>query len=429
MKKHLRLLPLIFIPLVLASCNTNEESAASVVSSATESVSVVTTTSEQSSAPVSTQSSQSISSAVSTSSISSSISSSSAPTSSSSTQEDPHYEIGQTYTSSSWDKTIQEMVKLTVGDLANKIPTFIASNYEAIVEYATDGADVFLVFEIKCFNPNANSAVRLYREKMIELGYTISSDNTYGYLMKDYYSDLFVSYGVIEADIDYFDIAAVIRTTREAEWNSEAINMYTEIEVPSFSAPAYQTTYDNSKDQMTVFALFVDKNAINQYERILQNAGYTFDTKSTLEMPIYVDPTGYVTVQLYQTYGDYNTDALYIIINNRWPTTSIYAFLGGQITFPKLESNNAVFDNYAYLDEGGQGKDEDYVLVIYYIYATASDFSNYVSTLMTYDYEVESSRTSESGVMSVTLKDYKGYVVVAYNPNTNEIAIAIYQAE
>ena len=417
MKKHLRLLPLVLIPIVLASCEHPTKSTSSEASQSTSISSV-----EPSSNIVS-------------SSASNSASISSSSSSASSSEKPVEVEIGKKHLSNSWDEVIEQMVKMTVGDLWEKVPSFIAPSYEAIVDNATDGDDKFLVFEVKCFNPNATSATRLYKEKMVELGYTIAPTNDYGYLMKDYYSDLFVSFGVVDDEIDYFEIAAVIRTTRESKWNSAAINMYADMEVPEFPATAYQTTYDNSKDQMTVFALFVTSNAITQYETILQNAGYTFDSKSTIDMPIYIDPTGYVTVQLYQTYGDYNTDALYIIINNNWPTTGIAAFTG-LTHFPKLESNNAVFDGYVYMDLGGQGRDEDYVLCIYYKYASTTDFSNYVTLLINnteLGFTAGEPQTSPNGVVSVQLTGfwdlYNIPVTVALNPNTNEICIAIYQRE
>ena len=421
MKKQLRLLPLILIPLVLSGCKQTKESSSDVITSSVDSQSSVVSSevsSEPSIAPSSTISSSSMSNS------SSSAISSSAPA--------PYeVKVGEKYKTSYWDESIQQMIQTTVGDVWDKVPTFTAPNYEAVMDYAMDGPDKFLVFEIKCFNPNANSAVRLYREKLEALGYTIASTNDYGYCMKDNYNDLFVGYEVVDADIPYFYISVVVRHTREETWNSAAIKAYAEIDVPSFPATAYQTTYDNSKDSMTIFALFVDKNAISQYETILQNAHYTFNTQSTLEMPMYVDPTGYVTVQLYQTYGDYNCDALYISINNAWPTTSIRAFQKDN-TLPRLESSTASFDTYVYMDLGGQGRDEDYVLCIYYVNASTVDFSNYVQLLLANDYESGDPYTSTSGVVSVTLTTYidlyTAEVTVAFNPSSSELCIAVYQA-
>ena len=94
--------------------------------------------------------------------------------------------IGEIYKSNTWDKKINKMAERAVEDLWEKIPVFIAPDYEAVVEIGHDEDVTFPVFKLKCFNPNSASALRLYREKMIENGFTLSSLGNYGYLMKDY---------------------------------------------------------------------------------------------------------------------------------------------------------------------------------------------------------------------------------------------------
>ena len=339
--------------------------------------------------------------------------------------------IDEVYTSTTWDKKINKMAERAVGDLWNKIPTFIAPDYEAVVYVGHDGDETFPVFKIKCFNPNSASALRLYREKMLENEFTLSSLGNYGYLMKDYSSDLFVNFDVVEDDNSYFEILAAVRETRMIEWDSKFIDLYAGAQVPVCPAPAYQCLYDNSRDQVIVLAQFIEKNGLKTYEGILKAAGYTYSSISTSETVVYDDPTGYISVQIYQTYGDYECDALYITITNSWPTISIMAF-NGIADFPKLESLNATYDTYAYIDLGGEGKDEDYVLCVYYMHASTADFSAYVTKLTSeYKFVAGESTTTESGVMSINLsKQMEGYVVeitVSLSTATNEICIAFYQ--
>ena len=420
MNKHLRLLPLVLIPLVLGSCNHGKSESSSVESNNTSTSIVESLSQEQSSSSEASSSSQDSSS--------SSSSSSSTPT--------DEVVIGEVYQTNYWDNKVQKMIEMTLGDLSDKVPAFITTRYEAMVDEAKDGNDKFLVFDIKCFNPNAASATRLYREKMVELGYSFDA-NGIGYLMKDYYSDLFLSYDVVDGDAPYFHIMSTIRKTREATWDKSFIDMYAAMEIPSYDAPAYDISYDSSSDKVIVYALFTGTNAISEYETILQKAGYVFNAQSTLDMPIYTDPTGYVTVQLYQTYGDYNCNALYIAIDNSWPQTSIISFIG--ITdFPKLVSDTASFDGYGFYDEGKQGKDEDIVLLIYYINVTEDEFYDYAQYLIDLGFEAGELKTSEAGVMSVQLTGHAGGytlpLVIAYSAEANgngitphQLCIAIYQ--
>ena len=215
------------------------------------------------------------------------------------------------------------------------------------------------------------------------------------------------------------------------EWDSKFIDLYAGAQVPVCPAPAYQCLYDNSRDQVIVLAQFIEKNGLKTYEGILKAAGYTYSSISTSETVVYDDPTGYISVQIYQTYGDYECDALYITITNSWPTISIMAF-NGIADFPKLESLNATYDTYAYIDLGGEGKDEDYVLCVYYTNASNVDFSSYVSKLTSeFGFTAGESVTTESGVVSIDLsleiENYTVDITVSLSTSTNELCIAFYQ--
>lgn len=347
-------------------------------------------------------------------------------------KEEIKVEIGHVYKSNVWDDTINAVCKTAVGDLYVKIPTFIAPSYEAVVDNAYDGDEQFLVCTILCGGTNASSADRLYKEKLIENGFTINAVDGYAYLMKDYSSDLFVDYSVItENEEEYFQIKAVVRKTRDLEWDASFVNLYAGVEVPICPAKAYNNYYDNFKDQVIIYALFVGDNAMNEYEAILQNAGYTYNRNSSSLTSVYDDPTGYVQVQIYERDGDYNSNALYIQITNLWPTIGILSF-NGIADFPKLNSENAVYDKYGYIDMGGEGDDKDYVLVVYYDQCTNIDFAAYVNLLVEqYHFEASNQTTSEAGTVSVDLtlatQNYDVVVQVAYSTEHNSICIAFYQ--
>ena len=342
-------------------------------------------------------------------------------------------DVGQIYKSTTWDETIVEMAKTVVGDMYNKIPKFIAPNYEAYMENATDDGEEFLVFTVMCFGTNSSSADVLYRQKMQQVGFTLNVNQGYGFMMKDYESDLFVSYGNVDIDVEeYFEIKAVVRYTRQLNWDSQFVNLYAGMEVPVCPAKAYNNLYDNYNYKVIINALFVEDNAMDKYVDILRKAGYTYDsTVSTTETVVYYDPTGYVSIQIYETYGEYETPALYIEINNRWPTILIMAF-NGIMDFPKLESDNAAYDKWTLIDPVGEANEKDYVLSIYYVNASNVDFANYVSELVDNCGFVASSQgvtTSNIYYADLVLDKDKVYaeVSVMYSAPRNEICIAIYQ--
>ena len=271
-------------------------------------------------------------------------------------------QIGVTYSSLTWDDTVNEMLKKAIGDLADKIPAFIAPSYDAELNWYTEDQEEFLIFRIDCIGTNASSAERLYREKMTENGFTLSSTGPYGYLMKDYESDLFLDYGIFTNDVDpYFQIKTYVRKTRQLEWDSEFVDLYADMHVPVCPANAYNNLYNNIQNQVIIYAMFIEDNAMNNYQKILREAGYVYNSNSTSDCVVYNDPTGYVSVQVYETYGDYNTLALYITITNSWPTFSILAFTG-LIDFPKLNCDEAIYYGYRFY-EGTT--DADTVLLVY----------------------------------------------------------------
>jgi len=408
--------------MVIVSCNTTQSSSNSSVSSSSlseTSSSIIESSIESTSTSSTSSLSNSSSSAISSSSSSSSISSS-AP---------KEVAVGEIYTTNVWDEQINKMSQQVVGDLWEKIPVFLATNYEAVMNYSQDGNETFLVLGIKCFGVNTTSATRLYSDKMVELGYTINSLDGYGYLMKDYYSDLFLSFGVIEDEINYFNLQAVVRQTREKNWDYLSINTYADMEIPAYPAKSYQTVYDNSRQQINVYALFTGENAAREYSKILEDADYTLSSSSAMDILVYEDPTGYVTIQLYQTYGDYNCNALYICINNRWPTMAIASYIGVTL-FPKLESDTARYDDYLYIDVGGEEKPEDIAICIYYVNVSNVDFSSYVNLLIDYGFATGESHTSDTGTilipMSKKIGEYTASVDLSLQTSTNTMCIAIY---
>ena len=340
-------------------------------------------------------------------------------------------EVGQFYESVTWDATVDKMAKEAVGDLWNKIPKFIAPEYVSFKEYAQDGNDVFLIFNIYCYGPNVNSATLLYQEKLEENGFTIGSTKDYAYLMKDYESDLYVGYGVADT-LDSFNIRAVVRQTRHLNWDSEFIDLYAGTSVPVCEAKAYNITYDNSRDQVYVYALFVGDTAMKDYEQTLKVHQYTYGSESTSESSIYYDPTGYVSVQIYETYGDYNSKALYITITNAWPTIGIASF-NGIVDFPKLDTMTGEYGSYAYMDMGGVEDPKDYVLCIYYDNVSNVDFAGYVNKLVNNYNFVASDASSDEDYNSVYLtRDLGKYTVtirVLLSVKRGSICIVFYQSD
>ena len=340
-------------------------------------------------------------------------------------------EISKIYRTNLWDDQVNRVAEKAVGNMYTKIPAFIATRYESEVNWYINDEEKFLIFTIACFGTNASSAERLYREKMSENGFTLSS-GAYGYLMKDYESDLFLDYAIITNDVEpYFEIKAYVRNTRQLEWDSYFIDLYADMHVPVCPAQAYNNLYNNVQNQVIVYAMFLEDNAMNNYQKILREAGYTYNSNSTVDCVVYDDPTGYVSVQVYETYGDYNTLALYITITNRWPTFSILAFTG-LVEFPKLNCDNAIFDKYAFFK--GQ-TDEDTVLVIYYDNLSNIDFGNYINLLVNENgFAAGNQTTGEGGSMFVDLtyeaENYDVTITVGFQYNTeknNSMYIAFYQ--
>lgn len=341
-------------------------------------------------------------------------------------------EIGEVYSSLTWDVTVNDMLEQAIGDLSDKVPVFIAPSYEAEVDWYKEEQEEFLIFRIDCIGTNASSAERLYREKMTEKGFTLSSTGPYGYLMKDYESDLFLDYAVITNDVEpYFQIKTYVRKTRQLEWDSYFIDLYADMHVPVCPANAYNNLYNNIQNEVIVYAMFIEDNAMNNYQKILRDAGYTYNANSTSDCVVYDDPTGYVSVQVYETYGDYNTLALYITITNRWPTFSILAYTG-LVDFPKMNCDEAIY--YGYSFDAGES-DEDTVLLVFYDNLSNMDFANYISYLVNeHGFVASNQRTSDEGNLFVDLtletEICDVYILLGFqynNTTNNTMFIAFYQ--
>ncbi len=434
MKKHFSLLAAAMLAMTLGACNNPATTTSNDMTSSLSSSSEVVETSTSSSV---TSSSSELS--LSSSSSSSSVSSSSSSSSSTSSVETPkQVEIGEVYKTNVWDITVKNMTKTVLGDLWEKIPEFTSQRYEALMAYP-DGSNV-LTFQIKCFGASANSALRLYKERMEAYGYYFSAENNYGYQMVDYYSDLFLAFSLEteNTEVPCFIIQSNIQQTREKEWNNYAVSLYTDLtDIPACPAESYTTSYDSSKDTLTVYALFVDRNTVvNKYMTELVKAGFISQGTDQYGATTMIDPTGYVSVVLYLTYGDYNCDALYINFVNVWPSVGIASFT--LLTqFPKVTSDTAKFDRYKYFDLVGEGNEKDYVLCIYYLYVSTTDYESYVDALVDYGFDKGDVSVSETNIITTELAVsmitdtgaiYKINVDVLYQVSSSIICIILHPA-
>ena len=435
MKKHFAFLTATLLAVSLSACNGTSSSTGGNTSSASN----ITTSSSviESSSSDEVTSSSSINSVSSTSS-SSSISSSSSSASTSSAPKE--VQIGEFYESRTWDESIVNMTKTVLGDYWEKVPVFLATRYEAYMNFNDGG---ILTFQIRCFGVNGSSATRLYKEKMTEYGYYFSAESNYGYQMVDYYSDLFLAYSYEDLDdltigTPFFVIQANIQQTREVAWNSVIVDLYTDITgVPACPAESYSTSYDNTKDTLTVFALFVDKNTVmSKYINELYKVGFTVKSTDQYGVTTLIDASGYLTVQLYLTYGDYDCDALYINFVNIWPSVPIASFTN-LAQFPRLTSDTALYDGYTYIDPVGNNNEKDFTLCIYYKSASTSDYENYISSVINLGFTKGQVETSETGIISTYLTARVPYsetetanvtVRVLYQLSSNMICIVFYQA-
>lgn len=433
MKKHFAFLTATLLAVSLSACNGTGSSTGGNTSSASD----ITTSSSviESSSSDEVTSSSSINSV---SSSSSSISSSSSSSSTSSAETPKDVKIGEVYTSNYWDLTIKNMTKTVLGDLWEKVPEFTTTRYEAVMGYAEQNAP--LTIQIKCYGANASSAVRLYKERMEALGYYFSAENNYGYQMVDYYSDLFLAYSLVteNTEVPYFVIQSNVQQTREVAWNNVIVDLYTDITgVPACPAESYSTSYDNTKDTLTVFALFVDKNTVmSKYINELYKVGFTVKSTDQYGVTTLIDASGYLTVQLYLTYGDYDCDALYINFVNIWPSVPIASFTN-LAQFPRLTSDTALYDGYTYIDPVGNNNEKDFTLCIYYKSASTTDYENYVGSVINLGFTKGEVETTETGIISTYLNAHVPFsetevlnvtVRVLYQISSNMICIVFYQA-
>ena len=440
MKKHFAIFTATLLAVSLSACNTTGSSTGgnTFTSEITTSSSIVeSSSSNEVTSSSSSAISSSTSSSSSVSSSSSSISSSSSSSTSSSVETPKEVKIGEVYTSNYWDITINNMTQKVLGNLWEKVPVFTATRYEALMGYS-DGQ--VLTFQIKCYGANANSAVRLYKERMEAYGYYFSAENNYGDLMVDYYSDLFLAYNLVteNTEVPYFVIQSNVQQTREKEWSSLIVDLYTDItNLPACPAESYSTSYDNTKDTLTVFALFVDKNTVmSKYINELYKVGFTIKSTDQYGTTTLIDESGYLTVQLYLTYGDYDCDALYIHFVNAWPSVPIASFIN-LAQFPKLVSDTAHYDGYRYVDPVGNNEEKDITLCIYYSYASTTDYENYVNSIISLGFEKGEVETSDTGIISTYLNALVPFsetsvayvtVRVLYQISTSTICIVFYQA-
>ena len=421
MKKHFSLLAAAMFAMTLGACNNPATTTSNNMTYSLSSSSEVVETSTSSSV-TSSSSELSLSSSSSSSSVSSSSSSST-----SSVETPKQVEIGEVYKTNVWDITVKNMTKTVLGDLWEKIPEFTSQRYEALMAYP-DGSNV-LTFQIKCFGASANSALRLYKERMEAYGYYFSAENNYGYQMVDYYSDLFLAFSLEteNTEVPCFIIQSNIQQTREKEWNTNIVNLYTDLDnIPACPAQSYQTSYDSSKDTLTVFALFVDKTTVvSKYMSELVKAGFTSKGTDNYGATTMVDPSGYVSVVLYLTYGDYDCDALYINFVNVWPAVGIASFTAIS-QFPKLVSDIAKYDGYTYLNLGSE-EDPDYRICIYYINASSTDYEGYIDDLMAYGFSKQNVEVSETNIVSTYLNMVYEYQDGPYKDNLILTICVLYQ--
>ncbi|MBO6280502.1 MAG: hypothetical protein J6M95_02860 [Bacilli bacterium] len=340
------------------------------------------------------------------------------------------------YYANSWDDTIDKLIRYSIGDQAKYIPVFTSINYEAFVSKTTSNNQLIKYTNIKCFGVSNTTANRLYGEKLEEKEFSVVGDYLYAYRFVDYSSDLFVNYGIMtdeSSGTTFFNLQLSIRKTRETTWDGAFIKEYLEVDVPSYEAPAYNFVYDSYYERIVVNALFVEDNALTKYSQILQSNSYVITNTDTANGGIQLlDPTGYITITLYSMVGEYECNLLYIAIDNAWPTLEIGAFLG--VYLPKLEgSETATYWGWTYYDPDQEdGSTDDYVLLIYYDYASEDDYDHYLDQLVAAGFN-KGEETEESGVLSTPLfaihpNGSTLEMKLQYQISSQTICLAIYQA-
>ena len=287
--------------------------------------------------------------------------------------------INKVYETNSWDSTIIDLMKYSIGEQYVNIPEFITTRYEGFASQIVKDNVTITYTNIKCFGVSSQSANRLYAEKMEEKEFYVLTDLLYGYRFVDYSKDLFLNYGMMKDETTnetFFNLQMSVRETRELEWASSFIQEY---------------------------------------------GGFQL-----------VDPTGYVTVTIYDMVGEYECKALYIQIDNSWPTLEIGAFLG--VYLPKLQSESAVYGGWNYYDpDQTDGDTSDYVLLIFYDYASNADYDNYLTQLVNAGFS-SGTTTNNDGILitplTATHPNGKSLELsLQYQISTNTICLAVYQAK
>ncbi len=344
--------------------------------------------------------------------------------------------INQVYKTNYWDDTIIDLMKYSIGDQYVNIPEFITTRYEGFASQIVKDNVTITYTNIKCFGVSSQSANRLYAEKMEEKEFYVLTDLLYGYRFVDYSKDLFLNYGMMKDETTnetFFNLQMSVRETRELEWASSFIQEYMEVDVPSCEAEAYNFAYDDYYERIIVNALFVNDGALNTYKnKLISNHYVLTGTDEGYGGFQLVDPTGYVTVTIYDMVGEYECKALYIQIDNSWPTLEIGAFLG--VYLPKLQSESAVYGGWNYYDpDQTDGDTSDYVLLIFYDYASNADYDNYLTQLVNAGFS-SGTTTNNDGILitplTATHPNGKSLELsLQYQISTNTICLAVYQAK
>lgn len=330
-------------------------------------------------------------------------------------------EYGKEYTSSSWDGQLLKAIgEITELDKADVVPSVNATSY--VYGLTVDAQTNIKLAVIRCYGINEETIQEEYEYSLQHAGFVLSSEMPYGYIEEFTITDeLVVQYDLNTSDIPYFELLVYRNAARIDYWPGEAIfNTIGEV-IPEVKAISYEVFADltiDYKPRISLYAYHVEFSTVEEYEHLLEEAGFTFNDNAVYKEAI--SSTGTLHMMYYM-----DGDSFVMYVHNDWPYAYIYEIIG--MDLPRLNEAGVQFEyGFVTIQENYQ------ILVLYFDYTTLDHYYQYGKLLEEAGFTIDGEEISQD--QNYYYSDYiigesgneEHYINLIYSVKDASIAVAVY---
>lgn len=314
------------------------------------------------------------------------------------------------YMTESWDDQIKYMIDKVSGSGSNYVPIPFGTHYFAFYETI----DNISCTVIGTYGADENNIEKDYSKQLVDAKFMLGS-NPYGYYMISKTDDLCVQYSIVDAQEagKIFQLIIYRITTRQLEFPEQLVNQVIGQSIPTPDCESYSAYFDQYNLKVSIYANSIGLNGLVDYHnKVLATNNFVLKS-NTADGYIYSSKDGYINLEVYPAYDEYNRESLLIRVSSYWPSLYILLCVGEPLpkVFDEYVSNNVSF---------AITEDNNYFL-IYNDYAEEELYASYCQTLVSLGWTIVDETSGSVSVSKYFSKNVNGKTVefsVSYGTST-----------